>query len=58
VNILGINCFSHDTAAALLQDGLPVAFIEQERFNREKHSKAFPDDAIRFCLDTAGISIG
>jgi carbamoyltransferase len=57
VNILGINCFSHDTAAALLQDGRPVAFIEQERFNREKHTKAFPDDAVQFCLDTAGISI-
>jgi carbamoyltransferase len=58
VNILGINCFSHDTAAALLQDGRPVAFIEQERFNRDKHTKAFPDDAIEFCLRTAGIQIG
>ena len=57
MNILGINCFAHDTAAALLQDGVPVAFIEQERFNREKHTKAFPDDAIGFCLQTAGISI-
>jgi carbamoyltransferase len=55
--ILGINCFAHDTAAALLQDGRPVAFIEQERFNREKHTKAFPDDAIQFCLATAGITI-
>jgi carbamoyltransferase len=58
VNILGINCFSHDTAAALLQDGRPAAFIEQERFNRDKHTKAFPDDAIEFCLRTAGIEIG
>ncbi len=55
--ILGINCFAHDTAAALLQDGRPVAFIEQERFNREKHTKAFPDDAIQFCLASAGLSI-
>ena len=57
MNILGINCFAHDTAAALLQDGRLVAFTEQERFNREKHTKAFPDDAVQFCLDTAGISI-
>jgi carbamoyltransferase len=57
VNILGINCFAHDTAAALLQDGAPVAFIEQERFNREKHTKAFPDDAIHFCLTQSGLSI-
>jgi carbamoyltransferase len=57
VNILGINSFSHDTAAALLQDGRPVAFVEQERFNREKHTRAFPDDAIAFCLQAGGISL-
>ena len=57
MNILGINCYSHDTAAALLQDGHPVAFVEQERFNREKHTRAFPDDAIEFCLRAGGISI-
>jgi carbamoyltransferase len=56
--ILGINCFSHDTAAALLIDGIPVAFVEEERLNREKHTKAFPDRAIAFCLERAGISIG
>src|SRR5205807_4306490 len=53
VNILGINCFAHDTAAAMLQDGEPVAFVEEERFNREKHTKAFPDRAIEFCLREA-----
>ncbi|MDP9343787.1 MAG: carbamoyltransferase [Actinomycetota bacterium] len=57
MNILGINCFSHDTAAALLQDGVPVAFVEEERFNREKHTKAFPDAAIEFCLRQGGIGI-
>src|SRR5438309_1022177 len=57
MNILGVNCFSHDTAAALLQDGEPVAFVEEERFNREKHTKEFPDRAIEFCLREAGISI-
>ncbi|MEX0832327.1 MAG: carbamoyltransferase C-terminal domain-containing protein [Actinomycetota bacterium] len=57
MNILGINCFAHDTAAALLVDGEPVAFVEEERLNRDKHTKAFPDSAIQFCLDRAGISI-
>jgi len=46
VNILGINCFAHDTAAALLQDGQPVAFVEEERLKREKHTKAFPNRSI------------
>ncbi len=58
MHILGINCFSHDTAAALLRDGVPVAFIEEERFNREKHTRAFPDAAIEFCLRQASIAIG
>ena len=56
-NILGINCFSHDTAACLLVDGVPVAFVEEERLNRDKHTKAFPDKSIQWCLDTAGITI-
>jgi carbamoyltransferase len=57
VNILGINCFAHDTAAALLVDGVPVAFVEEERFNRDKHTKAFPDLAIEFCLRQGGMTI-
>jgi carbamoyltransferase len=57
VNILGINCYAHDTSAALVMDGRPVAIGEQERFNREKHTAAFPDEAIGFCLRAGGISI-
>jgi carbamoyltransferase len=52
--VLGINCFSHDTSACLLQDGRIVAFAEEERFNRERHTKRFPDGAIAYCLRQAG----
>jgi len=38
MRVLGINCFSHDTAACLLEDGRLVALAEEERFNRERHS--------------------
>jgi carbamoyltransferase len=58
VRVLGINCFSHDTAACLLEDGRLVALAEEERFNRERHTKRFPDQAIGFCLDLAGIGMG
>jgi carbamoyltransferase len=58
VHVLGINAFSHDTAACLLGDGRIVAFAEEERFNRERHTKAFPDQAIGFCLQAAGIGVG
>jgi carbamoyltransferase len=58
VRVLGINCFSHDTAACLLEDGRLVALAEEERFNRERHTKRFPDQAIGFCLGLAGIGMG
>jgi carbamoyltransferase len=52
-----VNCFSHDTAACLLDDGRIVGFAEEERFNRERHTKRFPDQAIAFCLGEAGIGV-
>ncbi|MDP9436118.1 MAG: carbamoyltransferase [Actinomycetota bacterium] len=55
--VLGINSFSHDTSAGLLVDGAVVAIGEQERFNRDTHTKAFPDDAVAFCLRQAGLSV-
>jgi carbamoyltransferase len=42
VNILGISSWFHDSSAALLLDGELVAYAEEERFNREKHTNAYP----------------
>src|SRR5229473_1803404 len=55
MNILGISCYYHDAAAALLRDGQLIAAAEEERFTRVKHDFSFPKSAIKFCLDTAGI---
>jgi len=54
--ILGISCFYHDSAVALLKDGELVAAAEEERFSRKKHDFGFPSHAIRFCLRQAGIT--
>jgi carbamoyltransferase len=54
--ILGISCYYHDSAAALLKDGSLVAAAEEERFTRKKHDYSFPDNAIDFCLRQAGIT--
>ena len=54
--ILGISCFYHDAAAALIKDGKLIAAAEEERFTRVKHDFDFPENAINFCLDYAGIS--
>ena len=56
--ILGISCFYHDSAAALLKDGELVAASEEERFSRIKHDNGFPHGAIQFCLQHAGIQPG
>lgn len=53
--ILGISCYYHDAAAALFDDGVLVAAAEEERFSRVKHDYGFPKNAIRFCLDQAGL---
>lgn len=62
--VLGVNAVFHDPAAALVIDGVTVAAAEEERFSRRKHGKApvpfstweMPEQAIRFCLDFAGLS--
>jgi carbamoyltransferase len=51
---LGLNLL-HDTSAALVVDGELVAAAEQERFNGERHTTAFPAEAIEYCLEHAGI---
>lgn len=56
MKILGISCFYHDGAAALIDDGKIVAAAEEERFSRKKHDSGFPVKAIDFCLKTAGNS--
>jgi carbamoyltransferase len=54
-HILGISCYFHDAAAALLRDGQLIAAAEEERFTRKKHDYEFPRHAIDFCLRVGGI---
>jgi len=53
--ILGISCFYHDAAAALIRDGDIIAAAQEERFTRKKHDFNFPENAVRYCLKEAGI---
>jgi carbamoyltransferase len=55
--ILGISAYYHDSAAALVHDGLIVAAAQEERFTRKKHDPGFPANAVRYCLEQAGISL-
>src|ERR1700685_2135754 len=55
MKILGISAHYHDSAAALLVDGMPVAAVQEERLSRHKNDAAFPVAAIEYCLERAGI---
>ncbi|MCA8951405.1 MAG: carbamoyltransferase [Planctomycetes bacterium] len=55
--VLGISAYYHDSAAALLCDGEIVAAVQEERFTRRKHDADFPANAVRYCLDMAGIEV-
>ncbi len=55
--ILGISCFYHDAAAALLIDGNIVAAAGEERFTREKHDASFPENAVNYCLKSQNLTM-
>jgi carbamoyltransferase len=55
MNILGISAHYHDSAAALVVDGVPLCAVQEERLSRRKHDAAFPLGAIEWCLDRAGL---
>ena len=56
--ILGLNAFHGDSSACLVVDGQLIAAAEEERFRRIKHWAGLPTEAIRYCLEAGGISIG
>jgi carbamoyltransferase len=53
---LGISCYYHDSAAALLKDGHVIAAVEEERFSRKKFDDDFPYKSIQWCMDEVGIT--
>ncbi len=56
-HVLGLSSYYHDSAAALVTDGVVVAAAQEERFSRVRHDSAFPAQAVRYCLDSAGIAL-
>ncbi len=51
--VLGVSCFYHDSAGAVIRNGRIVAAAQEERFTRVKHDKSFPLNAINYCLEQA-----
>jgi len=55
--VLGLSAFYHDSAAALIRDGVVIAAAQEERFTRLKHDSSFPGRAVTYCLKEAGITL-
>lgn len=55
--ILGISAYYHDSAAALICDGEIIAAAHEERFTRKKQDAGFPNKAVEYCLNEAGIKL-
>ena len=55
--ILGISAFYHDSAAALIKDGVVISAIQEERLSRIKHDQKFPTNAINKILEINNISL-
>src|SRR5437016_5679589 len=53
--ILGLNAYHGDASAAIVVDGKLLAAVEEERFTRLKHNAGFPYQAVRYCLEHAGL---
>lgn len=57
MNIIGVSAYYHDSAAALLRDGVLIAAAQEERFSRKKHDARFPRSALGWCLQAGGLSM-
>ncbi len=45
--VLGISAYYHDSAAALVLDGVIIAAAQEERFTRKKADASFPENSIK-----------
>jgi carbamoyltransferase len=57
MQVLGIVTRTHDSGLALLRDGVPTIILEEERLNREKHTRKFPFFSLRVAFEAGGRDI-
>ena len=50
--IIGISALYHDSAVALIKNGIIVAAAQEERFSRIKHDASFPFHALNNLLQS------
>ncbi|MDF1562149.1 MAG: carbamoyltransferase C-terminal domain-containing protein [Deltaproteobacteria bacterium] len=55
MRVLGFNCYAHNAAAALVEDGRLTHYVQEERLSRRKHDGRLPRLAMAWCLEQAGL---
>ena len=55
--ILGISCFYHDSATALIKNDEIIYASQEERFSRKKHDFSFPDKSINYILSKYNLNL-
>ncbi len=55
MRILGLNAYHGDASAVVLADGKLLFAVEEERFNRIKHSAGLPKAALKAALEQSGL---
>ena len=57
MRILGINAYSHDASVAIVEDGVPIFALEEERLNRRRKTTGFPKQCIALLREELGLDL-
>ena len=57
MNIIGISCYYHDSAACLVRNGKVIAAVQEERFTRIKHDNSFPIESLKYCINEGDLRL-
>ena len=55
--ILGISCYYHDSAIALIENGEIIFAAQEERFSRIKNDSSFPSKSIEYLVKKLNIKL-
>lgn len=56
--VIGINFGSHDSSVTLFHKGVILCSLEEERLNKEKHTKKFPEHSLQFIISKYDLDKG
>ena len=55
MKVLGLHVTGDQSSACIVEDGVVTHAVAEERLNREKRSRKFPEKAIQWCMQSSGM---